>query len=179
MIQHVRNRDRHRDVRPLILVLKEATEKPFPKDHVPVAALLVEGERPAVKVILKRRKRKSASRIRVVIEAAAAEIGDVESGLERMFAVNPRDDIVKDEVILGLQPVALCPAARERIEHNDLRAGLDADRRCVLPCDEDTELIHNGAGKRRLLSVEKLIFAIVKIRCSLRQRDAAHPLILY
>ena len=91
----------------------------------------------------------------------------------------PGDNIVKDQVIFCLEPIALRPAACECIEHDDPGPGLNAHRRRVLPCDEDTKLIHNGAGKRRLLSVKKLIFAIVKIRCSLGQGDAADSLILY
>ena len=84
-----------------------------------------------------------------------------------MFAVNPGDNVVEDEVIFRLQPIALRPAAGERIEYDDLGRGLDAAHGRVLPCDEKTELIHYGVRKGRFLRIKKLIFAILKIRCSL------------
>ena len=85
-----------------------------------------------------------------------------------MSAVDPGDDIVKDQVIFGLEPIALRPAAGECIQHDDLGPCLDTDRGRVLSCDEKAQLIHDGVRKRHFLGIKKLIFAIVKIRCSLR-----------
>src|SRR5262245_63626092 len=94
-----------------------------------------------------------------------------------MFAVCPRNNVVEDEMVFRLEPIGLGPTACECIQHDDLRSRLHAGGGGVLPCDKNAELVHNGARERRSLIVKKLVFAIVKVRCSLRQIDSADTLI--
>ena len=94
-----------------------------------------------------------------------------------MFAVRPGDNIVKNHVVFRLEPVTLCPAGREGIQHDDLRPRLNTNRRRVLPGDKNAELIHKDVRERGLLSVKELVFAIMKIRGNLRQVDTADSLI--
>ena len=80
-----------------------------------------------------------------------------------MLAVCPGDDVVEDQMILRLKPIALRSAACESIEHDDFRARRNAPRRSVLSCDEKAELIYDGAGEHRFLRVKELVFTIAKI----------------
>src|SRR3989442_4783560 len=96
-----------------------------------------------------------------------------------MFAARPGDDIVKDQMIFCLEPIALCTAACKGIQYDDLRSSMNAGGGRVLARDKNADLIDDGIRERRLLRVKHLVFAIVKIRCNFRQVDTADYLIPY
>src|SRR5436853_7863161 len=82
-------------------------------------------------------------------------------------------------MIFRLEPIALCAAACEGIEHDDFWSALNADCRRVLSGDKNAELVYKRTRERGLLRVKNLIFAIAKIRGHFRQVDTADSLVLY
>ena len=58
-------------------------------------------------------KSEGSAEIRVVVEAATADIGNIDPGPDFVLPGRPGDDVIQVPVVLGLQAIALRAAAGE------------------------------------------------------------------
>src|SRR5258708_17089165 len=82
--------------------------------------------------ILQRREGIRASGVGVVIQAAAAEIRNIDSGSHGVLLAAPDQNLIQRKVILCLETVALSAAAGEGSEYDNAGTWVDARGRRVL-----------------------------------------------
>src|ERR1700686_2276819 len=97
----------------MIFVLKKSPHHRLQEDNMSVPLLLYQRKGPPLQIILQRGKSEGPSEIRVVVETAPANVGNVNSGPDFMLSRGPRNDVVQVHVVLGLQAIALRAAAGE------------------------------------------------------------------
>src|SRR5262249_4802097 len=117
------------------LVLRETAEHFFEEDDVTVPRLLNERIRAAGDVISEAREVKRARRVRVVVEPAAAQVGNLEAHLRGMPARGPVHDVGELEVMFRAGAISLRATAREGVEDDDPWSGAVALPRLVLVAD--------------------------------------------
>src|SRR5262249_46731202 len=96
-----------------------------------------------------------------------------------IFVCVPAPIMTGMQLFFGLGPAGLGATACERVQDDNLRSRLHADRGRVLPGDEDSELMDERGRISRLLRIDELIFAIAKTCCNFGQIDPADSLVLY
>ena len=65
-------------------------------------------------------------KLRAVVEAAPAPVGQLEAGLNQMMALRPRQALVQVDVRLGAHEIGLPAAAGERAGDDDAARPADA-----------------------------------------------------
>ena len=109
-----------------------------------VPRLLNERIGPARHVVRKAREIERACRVRVVVEPAAAQVGDLKAGLHGVPPGGPAHDIGELKVMLRARAVGLGASAREGVEHDDLRRSAVARPRLIFVADENSNTMSRG-----------------------------------
>ena len=129
------------------LILDERAENLLEEHEPAVAPLLEERQRPPERVVVERGEGVGAVAVGAIVEAAPAEVGHLEAALEEMLAVDVGGRLGEIEVILGRALIGLRSAGRERVEHHDVKAGMQADGRPGLVPDQQPEFVEQPPGQ--------------------------------
>ena len=170
---------RHLEIWPEFeLILYETAHDLLPEHDMAVAGLLDQGERTTGLIVLNRRERVGAGGVGVVVQAAAADVGNVDAKTHGVPGPRPRQDFVERDVVLGLESIALRAPRRKRSEHHQLRPGIRAGGGRVLPRHQKPEQVVELAFDRAAMIEVNHIFAVLEVRGGLRQVETAGALVL-
>src|SRR5262249_30306791 len=116
--------------------------------------------------------------VREVVQAAAADVGDVDTKAQLVLAIGIRGKIRPVEVVLGTTGVGLRPARSEQAGDCDLSIGIDAVDRIVEVTHQQTQLIQPVRRELMQMADVDLVFEKMSIRGRGRKSGTPDILIL-
>ncbi len=156
------------------LVLNERAELIDPIEPASHALLCGEDVRGAGGVARERGELECAETVGVVIDGAAAELGQLNAGTDVVFSVAPGNDFVDVNGVLGARHVGLRSAADERAADLDgLRFG-DAGGDVFIFLEGDLKLIDEVGSDDDAVVEDGVVFAGVQVVSGFRQGDTAY-----